>query len=276
MNSYQKSNGTSKKDCISQQTEAAVKTCGCGGTGCAVCGGTGYIRPRFFAGQLLTEEDLQSLSDYVVAKSQLHNRHFFGEGVVCGLDVSCHPCGGGKVVVAPGYALDCCGNDIVLSCPVEVDINTMVRTLRINTLGGYDCGDPCAPPKKTDCNDNSKKGSGGEDQPPTRRYCLYIRYCEEGVRFELRCDEGDENSDNLFTRIGHCLGDLVALERVAREGNWQRNVIASQVFADQANSESRPIEFSFNKLGLATTGLNNLLLSEKTKLETTTINQNEL
>ena len=304
MNSYIKSNGTSTGDCISQKPGNSAKTCGCGGAGCAACGGTGYVRPRFFAGQLLTEEDLQSLSDYVVAKNRLHNRHFFGEGVVCGLEVACHPCGGGKVVVAPGYALDCCGNDIVLSCPVEVDINAMVRELRINTLGGYDCGDPCAPPKKTDCNDNSKKGSGGEDQPPARRYCLYIRYCEEqtdlvtpygtdepcvnpgceptrikeGVRFELRCDEGDENPDNLFTRIGHCLGDLVALERVAREGKWQRTVIATQVRAEQAISKSLPINFDLENLEKAVETLKNSVptLSEEKAHERTAINPKEL
>ena len=307
MNSYIKSNGTSNGDCISRKPGITANTCGCGEAGCTNCGGQGYVRPHFFAGQLLTEEDLQSLSDYVVAKNRLHNRHFFGEGVVCGLDVSCHPCGGGKVIVAPGYALDCCGNDIVLSCPVEVDINTMVRELRINTLGGYDCGDPCAPPKKTDCNDKGKKDSGVEDQPPARRYCLYIRYCEEqtdlvtpygtdepcvnpgceptrikeGVRFELRCDEGDENPDNLFTRIGHCLGDLIALERVAREGKWQRTVIATQVRAEKAISESLPINFDLENLKEAAVTLITLIKSVPTPSvekapERTAINPKEL
>lgn len=303
MNSSVKSTSTSMVDCISQNPGISAKTCTCGGAGCANCGGQGYVRPRFFAGQLLTEEDLQSLSDYVVAKNRLHNRHFFGEGVVCGLEVTCHPCGGGTVVVAPGHALDCCGNDIVLNCPTELDINAMVRELRLNTLGGYDCGDPCAPPKKTDCNDNSKKDSGEKDRPPARRYCLYIRYCEEqtdpvipygtdepcvspgceptrireGVRFELRCDEGDANPDNLFTRIGYCLGDLIALERVAREGAWQRTVIASQVRADQAISESSPTGFNFNKLNDARDKLNassnSFAASEEKKLAGTASNR---
>ncbi|MGH6628469.1 MAG: hypothetical protein ACREB3_01925, partial [Burkholderiales bacterium] len=289
MNSYVKSNSTSMGDCLSQKPGTSAKTCACGGAGCANCGGRGYVRPRFFAGQLLTEEDLQSLSDYMVVKNRLHNRHFFGDGVVCGLEVVCHPCGGGKMVVAPGYALDCCGNDIVLNCPTELDINAMVRELRINTLGGYDCGDPCAPPKKEDCKDKGKKDPGEADQPPPRRYCLYIHYCEEqtdsvmpygtdepcvnpgceptrireGVRFELRCDESDENPDNLFTRIGHCLGDLVALERVAREGKWQREVIARQVDALQAIKESRATGFSFAKLTAATENLTSFVASEK-------------
>jgi len=101
------------------------------------------VRPRFFAGQLLTEDDLQSLEDYVLAKNRLHNRHLFGAGVVCGLEVLCDPCGDGHVAVQPGYALDCCGNDIALDCRISLDINALVRSLRRDQLGGHDCGDPC-------------------------------------------------------------------------------------------------------------------------------------
>jgi hypothetical protein len=103
----------------------------------------GIVRPRFFAGQLLTEDDLQLLSDYVGQKNRLHNRHLFGAGVVCGLEVTCDPCGDGRVIVQPGYALDCCGNDLTLSCPQVVDLNALVRKLRKD-----DCVDPCPEPKQ--------------------------------------------------------------------------------------------------------------------------------
>src|SRR5262245_22963321 len=76
------------------------------------CKASGFARPRFFAGQLLTEEDLQDLTGYVVAKNRLHNRFLVGAGVVCGLDVEKHPCHPRKVNVGAGYALDCCGSDI--------------------------------------------------------------------------------------------------------------------------------------------------------------------
>ena len=84
--------------------------CGCGGASCLTEASGGYVRPRFFAGQLLTEDDLQLITDYVAAKNRLHNRDFLGEGVVCGLEVLCHPCESGEVRVRPGHALDCCGN----------------------------------------------------------------------------------------------------------------------------------------------------------------------
>ena len=129
--------------------------CGGGGGGCGCGGGCGsgtvpanltataFVRPRFFAGQLLTEDDLSALTAYTTAKDRLHNRYLFGAGVVCGLWVSCDPCGGGTVTVQPGYALDCCGNDLVLPCAATLDVNAMIRDLRAAQLG-QDCGDPCA------------------------------------------------------------------------------------------------------------------------------------
>ncbi|MFO1119694.1 MAG: hypothetical protein U1E38_06155 [Rhodospirillales bacterium] len=185
---------------------ASGGACGCGGTcDCSqggVCRTDGFKRPRFFAGQLLTAEDLDLIDAYVVGKNRLHNRFLFGDGVVCGLTVTCHPCGGGVVRIAPGYALDCCGNDIYVPCPEEVDINKLARDLRIRKLAGYDCGDPC--PERTSGGphpvgrepnstgkggpEQSSEGAGGEngknakkgegEEKRRSRYCLYIRYHE--------------------------------------------------------------------------------------------------
>jgi hypothetical protein len=145
-----------------QTSTATVRStatgCGCGGMATHV--GSAFVRPRFFAGQLLTEDDLQALTGYITGKDRLRNRLLFGSGVVCGLEVACDPCGDGKVTVRPGYALDCCGNDIVVGCPEQVDVNALVHDLRVRSLG-VDCGDPCAKP------------SGARD------YGLYLRYVEE-------------------------------------------------------------------------------------------------
>jgi hypothetical protein len=187
-------------------------SCRCGGGGqCESCATETIARPKFFSGQLLTEDDLQLLGDYVAAKNRLHNRHLFGDGVVCGLEVTCHPCGGrdsGKINVTPGYALDCCGNDILVQCRQMLDINAMVRALQQERLGGFDCGDPCPPPKPASATPQiSATGtpplapaggvplSGGlssrypgqpapnepentEVAKARREYCLYVRYCE--------------------------------------------------------------------------------------------------
>ena len=211
---------------------------GCGGTCGGGCGGGaatainadtgGYVRPRFFAGQLLTEDDLQRLTEYGTAKDRLHNRFLFGAGVVCGLEVVCDPCGGGRVTVRPGYALDCCGRDIVVECVQHLDINALVRDLRIALLGA-DCGDPCA-----DTGDNAsgrKEDQGKGEGPASRHYCLYVRYtdqdidpvapyatdeacghiaCEpsrvrEGYRFVLKCEQPKPPADDICTRMNGCL-----------------------------------------------------------------------
>lgn len=221
-----------------------VSSCSCGGKGCALCYTSAFVRPNFFAGQLLTEDDLQKLGEYVVAKNRLHNRFLFGEGVVCGLEVTCDPCGKG-VTVHPGYALDCCGNDLTLACKTTLDINTMVRELRRSA--GTDCGDPCAEAKPVKPKDDPSmipvKGQDAVvEESVTRHYCLYLRYCEdrtdpvapystgepcgasacettrirEGVSFELRCRKEEKPRHDIYTRLKGCFEDLDKINWFAR------------------------------------------------------------
>jgi hypothetical protein len=260
MSAYAKSNQTNFGQSTRKSADnlSPTKTCVCGGAGCEQCRTDNFVRPHFFAGQLLTEEDLQLLGNYVTAKNRLHNRHLFGGGVVCGLDVTCHPCGGGSVIIHPGHALDCCGNDIVLSCPQTLDINAMVRELRTRLLGGFDCGNPCKDKIKDPCKDSGgtkpgaihQEGNVEKGKETAREYCLYVRYCEEltdpvtpyttdepcgpqtcqptrvreGVRYELRCREEDQTADDLFAHIRRCFGDLDSTERTAIEGQWHHVV----------------------------------------------------
>jgi hypothetical protein len=250
---------TSASRCASGITS----TCECGGAGCANCLGQGYVRPRFFAGQLLTEDDLRSLDDYVVAKNRLHMRDLFGAGVVCGLTVTCEPCGGGKVIVNPGYALDCCGNDIVVSCPQTLDINLMIREFLLKTRGGYDCSDPCVTVSPT----GSRQTPATKD-PPTprsRRYCLYVDYCEEltepvapyvvndpcgatsceptrvreGFRFELRCPPDCDDTPAICDRLVACIGDSPASERSILDAGFLRPYAARLRRAGRVVQERR-------------------------------------
>ena len=211
-------------------------------------------RPSFFAGQLLTEDDLQLLSEYVANKSRLHNRFLHGDGVVCGLLAMCHPCGGGKVVVQSGTALDCCGNQIIVPCPVELNINEMVRTLRLEKRGGYDCGDPCKEleDQKSDyAGKDARRGvrlDSKRDTKTGRPYCLYLKYCEtaeepvapyvtgdcavqvckptrirEGYEFELRCAEDDPPHDDVWQRILCCVGDLTRADKAAQDAESHKD-----------------------------------------------------
>ncbi len=202
-------------------TASPPSSCGCNGGCGGSCGGAlavggTFRRPRFFAGQLLTEEDLEALVEYVVGKNRLHNRYLFGDGVVCGLQLACDPCDPSGIKVMPGYALDCCGNDMLVSCPETLDVKALLRDLRARQAAGYQCGDPC------------------EEKDGKRRYGLYLTYREtpvdavapyvsgdpcgqqqcqptriaEGYGFELRCDCESSSRIDVFKRILACVGDL--------------------------------------------------------------------
>jgi hypothetical protein len=119
------------------------------------CGGLECLcRPRFFAGQLLTEDDLNRLDHYIVAKNRLHNRYLVGWGVACGLEVVCNVCGpdqaSGGVLVKPGYALSPCGNDIVLCKSEPVDVCALVNACR--PAQDNDCSDMFTSPQSNDSN----------------------------------------------------------------------------------------------------------------------------
>jgi hypothetical protein len=133
---------------------------------CPDCGGLECLcRPRFFAGQLLSEQDLNRLDHYMVEKHKLHNRHLHGSGVVCGLEVKCAPCTSGHVTVTPGYALSPCGEDIVVCRQDSVDICALIK--RCRTDRDIDCA-PYA------------GGVGCEDA--IEEWILAVRYAEAPTR----------------------------------------------------------------------------------------------
>lgn len=250
-----------------------TSSCQCGGSGCEKCGVSTMVRPRFFPGQLLVDGDLQLLSDYTTTKDRLHNRFLHGAGVVCGLPVRCHPCGGGKVVVEPGMALDCCGNDIVVPCAVELDVNKLISELRRDRLAGYDCGDPC-----------DEKSSGDEPERNLRRYCLYVNYCEEltdpvtpyisddacsnieceftrvreGYAFELRCDDDEECPPNMWDRMRQCIDDLELADRSADDANALTQFSAQTHFAHAQISSQQALPFEAADQSLLINGTSKL------------------
>lgn len=73
-------------------------------------------RNRFFSGKLLTAVDLELEQEYFREKLKRHNRYLHGFGVVFGLEVSRS---GKDVVISPGLAIDCQGNEIVVPEPLE-------------------------------------------------------------------------------------------------------------------------------------------------------------
>lgn len=130
---------------------------------CPVCSGlVCQERPRYFAGQLLTETELNSEQAYLLAKNRLHNRYLHGYGIVCGLQVSCHDCEG-WVTVHPGYALDACGNDMIVCQAQDFDLIKAIRACREEKRG--EC-DPWREPVRNRCEDVEEN------------WCITIRYKE--------------------------------------------------------------------------------------------------
>jgi hypothetical protein len=87
---------------------------------CAPTDPAALERPRYFAGQVITAEDLTQEQVYFREKLRRHNRLLHGWGVICGLDVG--EAEGCSVKVSAGYAIDPTGDEIVVPEPVHVDV----------------------------------------------------------------------------------------------------------------------------------------------------------
>jgi hypothetical protein len=158
---------------------------------CTTCGQLECLcRPRFFAGQVLTADDLNRLDYYIRAKHRLHNRQLHGWGVVNGLEVTCDPCGKG-VVVGCGYALSPCGDDIVVCEPVLVDVCALIKACR----EAERLAQPCAPfqhAQPAGCCE-------GESE-----WVLAIRYAESPARNVKPLMSGTANGCGCGGAAGSC------------------------------------------------------------------------
>ena len=87
-------------------------------------------RPRYFTGQLLTAEDLRSEQDYIIARQRLHHRYLHAQTahVFAGLNVKRgNKDATGSVDIEPGYAIDYCGNDIVVPQQASFGVIQQIR-----------------------------------------------------------------------------------------------------------------------------------------------------
>src|SRR3546814_5355105 len=113
------------------------------------------VRPEFHCGQELTEDDLNALVRWT-DRRLARVRYRDGWGVVCGLDLCIDPHCPTRVTVSSGYAVDCCGDDLVLCDTGCIDLRDC-------------CPDPCLP-AETDQSQAEKieKRFDQEDRKSTR------------------------------------------------------------------------------------------------------------
>jgi hypothetical protein len=89
---------------------------GCPPAACQACEPQTPLRNHYFFGKLMDVPDFDVEQQYLVEKFKRHHRRLHGTGVICGLEVVAHAnpaCRDRYVVVQPGAALDCCGNEIL-------------------------------------------------------------------------------------------------------------------------------------------------------------------
>lgn len=154
---------TTQAKALAPKTKTTCKPQTCPTCGSQEC----FVRPRYFCGQLLTDQDLDAAQRYVIEKNKLHNRYLVGTGVACGLAVRCDPCDG-VVTVEPGYAIDCCGNDIVVCDPQRFDVMQYLKDCFRDDEPG--CEGKIITPPPSSCDDLPKV------------YCLIISYNEIHTR----------------------------------------------------------------------------------------------
>ena len=110
---------------------------------------SGYAeRPRYYARQLITPDDLTLGLEYLLKLQRRHNRLIHGWGVVCGAQVApVIPANGTgtarpwKVVVRPGYILDPYGREILIDTEVCFDL----RRRCVTGITGESCGERVDP-----------------------------------------------------------------------------------------------------------------------------------
>ena len=166
-------------------------------------------RPRYYARQLITSDDLTLEQDYFRSKLRLHNRLLHGWGVVCGAEVCSVPkanSGGNTnerepwiVMVCPGYVLGPYGDEIFIDCKRKVDL----RTRGVVGVTGEPCTDVIDPW----CSEVY------EEREITKLYVAvrYKQIATRPVRVQpVGCGCDDSRCENSRWRDGYEIGILTA------------------------------------------------------------------
>ncbi|MCM3870584.1 MAG: hypothetical protein ND895_07825 [Pyrinomonadaceae bacterium] len=167
------------------------------------CGPSSGERPRYYARQLITSDDLTLEQEYFRNRLRLHNRMLHGWGVVCGAKVCLLPKAGengnGKrfepwmVVVKPGYALDPCGNEIHIDCARPVDLR------KRDGVNGV-TGEPCVEAMDPWCVEVFDEQAADELYVAVR----YKQYATRPVRVQpTGCGCDDTHCENSRWRDGY-------------------------------------------------------------------------
>ena len=145
----------------------------------------GLSRTRFFDGMLLTQLDLEREQNYWRTKRKLTNRAL-GIGVVWGLrlewDERTH-----CFHLGPGYALDCCGNDLVVECPQHITEQSLI-----------DKNDPAIQAILAGQQPGKLKCPEPEQEQFPKKACIILQYTE------CAGDPQPVHDDACTTNVAYC------------------------------------------------------------------------
>ena len=128
-------------------------------------------RPRYYARQLVTPDDMTLEQDYFRAKLRRHNRYLHGWGVVCGANVVNASVAGklsaDKLIVKAGYVLGPYGDEICIEKDQCIDIGKKCTSSQPQVPDDFDCTEAQPPKPPT---------------PPEQQRFVAIRYVEHKTR----------------------------------------------------------------------------------------------
>jgi hypothetical protein len=156
-------------------------------------------RVRYFAGQLITAEDMAEEQHYFRERVRRHNRLIHGCGVVAGLEISIKH----KLVkVSPGMALDCTGNEVTLCKAFEAHEPKDGEVLFITISYHEEETDPVP----------------ATDAPGSLQASRFEESCE--VKFEDEDPCSDHETKKRWPACGRSHGITLA-RIVRRHGKWK-------------------------------------------------------
>src|ERR1051325_9904347 len=105
---------------------------------CPACSYGPFVRNNYFTGKLLVERDFTDETRFHMEKMRHHEQLLHGWGVVCGLKVKPHPneaCRDRFICIEPGFAVDCCGHDIIVREEEGIDLWNLPESKAIMKQG---------------------------------------------------------------------------------------------------------------------------------------------
>ena len=176
-----------------------------------LCHYDSLTRTKFFHGMLLTDDHLRAEQTYHRESLKRLNRHMWGSGIVCGLEVT--RTNGLCIKVQPGLALDCKGNVIDVCKCITLDLSEICKKKYPDGCVPQDgtvikkylvirYGELPAEPEPVLTSDDECSGSTDGTKCEASKYregfCLEFRdECPESDP----CGEDDDESEGLVPKV---------------------------------------------------------------------------